>query len=189
MRNPMILITTLFLWASTAFTSTSWIQDWPKTQVQLIATSVIPEKDLKFLTDVEDGYLLFSSSLSPQWRKRIYVHVKSGRMTIPGVGAAPLEVTGDGYLWRTTTEEASFSKQGTVRITRLTSGCELEWDFRVRSRDQRLVSEVGRMAYPCSTGTPATLLSQTPVKLLPPPEEGRHPSQNPRAPAPLTAGP
>jgi hypothetical protein len=160
MRGKVSIVLPLLFMASTVRAESSWIKDWPATRVQLLESSVIPEKDLQFSSEAKDGYLLFQSNLSPQWRKGVYVHFKTGHMTIPGVGTAPVEASAQGYLWHSRSHEANFSKEGIVRITRLPQGCELTWEFRVVARGDRLVNETGRLGYHCSAGPHPAWVSQ-----------------------------
>lgn len=150
MNISRLALLLLLLLGSTAFAKTKF-KDLPESGFILLDSSVIPEKDLQFTSSHENGYLVLRSTLSPQWHKGIYINLQNGRVTVPGVGAADLISTKDGYSWKTATKEPTFEKKGEIILSRLAHGCEFVWNFSVVSRGQSLLNESGRIAYSCST--------------------------------------
>jgi hypothetical protein len=124
--------------------------DLPRTGLILLE----PSDHKTFFTSFrENGYLVLRSNLSQQWQKGVFFNPQNGRVTIPGLGAANLIKTDEGYTWNTQTQEATFEKKGSMIFARRKQGCELSWSFFVQSRGKALVNENGRLGYACSTGS------------------------------------
>jgi hypothetical protein len=146
-------VSLLLLLGTKASVAQTRFKDLPESGFILLSSSVIPEKDLHYTNSHENGYLVLRSTLSPQWRKGIYINLQNGRVTVPGVGASDLVPTKDGYSWKTVAKEPTFEKKGEITLSRLARGCEFVWNFSVISRGQKLLNESGRIAYSCSTGS------------------------------------
>lgn len=143
----------LLLLGTQAYATNIELKDLPESGFVLLDSSVIPEKDNQYTNSYENGYFVLRSTLSPQWRKGIYINLQNGRVTVPGVGSGDFIPTKDGYSWKTATKEPTFEKKGEITLSRLTRGCEFVWNFSVISRGEKLLNESGRIGYSCSTGS------------------------------------
>lgn len=183
-----ILTVALPFATSAALAAENKLTDLPQSGFVLLDSTVIAEPSLQFTSLEENGYLVLKSTLSPQWKKGIYINLQNGRVTVPGVGAADLVKNDRGYTWTTNTVEPTFEKHGSLTLTRMAQGCEMAWDFLVMSRGERLVRESGRLAYACRPGASlvsagieyARAIVRSPAQDAPGAENVRHAPPAPR---------